>query len=482
VNPVLSKEMTARERVDAALAAIDTHDKDINAFVQVTPELAYEAAERVDARIGAGEVDQLGPLAGVPVSLKDNMNLVGSRMTCCSKMLENFESVFTATAVKRLLDAGALPIGKCNLDELAFGSSTESSVFGPTHNPWNLEYVPGGSSGGSAASVAARMVPISLGSDTGGSIRQPGAFTATVALKPTYGRVPRYGVAAFASSLDTVGPIANTVEDIALTLNVIAGQDGYDATSAHIESGDYTAKLNVGVKGLRVALPIDFLEAEGLDPEIKQGILKAVSALEAEGAHVEEITLPHSEYALSTYYTLSSAEASSNLARLDGMRYGLRVDDATDVLDLYLRSRAEGFGPETVRRIVLGTHMLSAGHYDTYYDRALRARTVIKQDIDKAFADYDIILAPTTAAPAFRLDEKLHDPIEMYLSDTYTIPANLAGVPALSLPMGLSCTGLPLGLQLMASHFDEATLLQTAAALERYFAFDMRPPHSVEAV
>jgi len=481
-NPVLALEMTARERVDATFEVIDALDKDLNAFVQLTPELAYEAADRLDARISAGEADQMGPLAGVPVSFKDNMNLIGSRMTCAAKMLENYESVFTATAVKRLLDAGALPIGKCNLDEFACGSSTESSVFGPTRNPWDLDSVPGGSSGGSAAAVASRMVPISLGSDTGGSIRQPGAFTGTVALKPTYGRVSRYGVAAFASSLDTVGPIANTVEDVALTLNVIAGRDDYDATSASIEVDDYTAQLDVGVKGLRVAIPTDFLEAEGLDPQIKQGILDGVALLEKEGAEIGEITLPHSEYALSAYYVLSSAEASSNLARLDGMRYGLRVGDATDVLDLYLRSRAQGFGPETTRRIIIGTHALSAGQYDAYYDRAMRARTLIKGDIDKAFADFDIIVAPTTATPAFKLGEKLDNPLTMYLSDRYTIPANLAGVPALSLPIGFSAEGLPLGLQLMAKQFDEATLLQAASALERGFALDTRPPLCVEAL
>jgi aspartyl-tRNA(Asn)/glutamyl-tRNA(Gln) amidotransferase subunit A len=482
MNPVLKHEMTARERVDASLAAIEAVDGKVRSFVQVTPELAYEAADRVDARISAGETDQLGPLAGVPVSFKDNMNLIGSKMTCCSRMLENFESVYTATAVQRMLDAGALPIGKVNMDEFAFGSSTESSVFGATHNPWNLDCVPGGSSGGSAASVAAGIVPISLGSDTGGSIRQPGAFTGTVALKPTYGRVSRYGVTAFASSLDQVGPIANTVADVALALNVIAGHDPMDATSVKREDEDFATQLDQGAKGLRVALATDFLEMDGLDPVIKKAVLDSAAALEREGAQIGEVTLPNSEYALSTYYILSSAEASSNLARLDGMRYGRRVEDATDVLDLYLRSRSEGFGPETIRRIIIGTYALSAGYYDAYYGQAQKARTIIRQDFDRAFADYDIILAPTTPVPAFKIGEKLGDPLAMYLSDVFTIPINLAGITALSLPVGLSADRLPIGVQMMANHFDEATLLRAASALERLVDFTERPPHSAGAM
>ena len=482
MNPVLSKEMTARERVDVALAAIEAVDGDVKAFVHVTPELAYEAADRVDARIKAGQVDLLDPLAGVPVSFKDNMNMIGSTMTCCSHILSNYQSVYTATAVQRMLDAGALPIGKVNMDEFAFGSSTESSVFGPTYNPWDLSRVPGGSSGGSAASVAAHMVPLSLGSDTGGSIRQPGAFTGTVALKPTYGRVSRYGVAAFASSLDQVGPIANTVSDVAKTLNVIAGHDVHDATSVKHEVVDFTAGLDAGVKGLKVAIARDFLEKEGLDPQIKSAVEDAAAALGSAGATVGDITLPNSEYALSAYYLLSSAEASSNLARLDGIRYGVRAKDATDVLDLYMKSRAEGFGSETIRRIIIGTYALSAGYYDAYYGQAQKARTIIKQDFTDAFAHYDIILAPTTPAPAFKIGEKLGDPLAMYLSDIYTIPVNLAGTAALSMPSGLSCEGLPLGVQLIGRPFEEATLLQVAAQLERHFAFTHHASHSVEVL
>jgi aspartyl-tRNA(Asn)/glutamyl-tRNA(Gln) amidotransferase subunit A len=368
------------------------------------------------------------------------------------------------------------------MDEFAFGSSTESSYFGPTKNPWNLECVPGGSSGGSAASVAAGIVPVSLGSDTGGSIRQPGAFCGVAALKPTYGRVSRYGVTGFASSLDQVGPIARKVAGIADALNVIAGQDALDATSASREVEDFSAKLGHGAKGLKVAVARDFLELEGLDPAIKDAVLEAVKALEADGAQVGEVTLPHSEYAMSAYYILASAEASSNLARLDGIRYGRRAKDPKDVVDLYLRTRAEGFGPETIRRIIIGTYALSAGYYDAYYGRAQKARTVIKGDFDRAFVDYDIILAPTTPAPAFKLGEKLGDPLEMYLNDIYTIPVNLAGCTALSLPTGLSEGGLPLGIQIIANQFDEATLLQAASALEDHFAFEARAPHSVEVV
>ncbi|MCL2818877.1 MAG: Asp-tRNA(Asn)/Glu-tRNA(Gln) amidotransferase subunit GatA [Actinomycetia bacterium] len=480
MNKVLSKEMTARELVDATYDAIKNTDTDINAFVELTPDLAYEAADKVDARIKAGQSDQIGPLAGVPIGIKDNMNMIGSKMTCCSNMLKEFESVFTATVVEKILAAGALPIGKTNMDEFALGSSTETSIFGPTKNPWDLDRVPGGSSGGSAAAVAARMVPISLGSDTGGSIRQPGACTATVALKPTFGRVSRWGVAPVAGSLDQVGPIANSVNEVAVTLNAIAGHDPHDAMTEGHDIVDFTSKLDAGAKGLRVAVAKDLLEADGLDPQVKAGVENAVSLLEADGAKVGEITLPHSEYAISTYYVLMSAEASSNLARLDGIRYGARAADTDDVIDLYLRTRKDGFGPETIRRIMVGTYVLSADHYEDYYDRAMRARTLISQDFDKVFADYDVIVAPTMPTTAFKLGEK-QDPLTMYLSDTFTVPVNLAGIAALSMPSGLSRDGLPLGVQLIGGHFDEATLLQAAAALERSLAFDALPAHRVGA-
>jgi len=481
-NPILSGETTARERVDATYQLIEAHDNQINAFVELTPELAYAAADRIDAAVAAGKTDELGPLAGVPVSFKDNMNLIGSKMTCCSKMLADFQSVYTATCVAKMIDAGALPIGKTNLDEFAMGATTESSYFGPTHNPWDLTRVPGGSSGGAAASVAAGMVPIALGSDTGGSIRQPAAFTGTIGLKPTHGRVSRFGVAGFASSLDQVGPVASTVADVARTLNVIAGFDTRDATSAAHPVEDFTAHLDEGVAGLRVAVATDMLELEGLDPQVKSGIADVAAQLEAEGAHLGEVTLSHAGYGLSVYQVLSNAEASSTLARLDGIRYGARVTDATDVLDLYLRTRAEGFGPEVIKRLLIGTYVLAAGQYDRYYDRAMRVRTLIKQDYEAAFADYDIILMPTTLGVAWPIDEQDIDQDARDRGDLLVVGANLSGHAALSQPLGLTEAGLPLGIQVHAAPFAEATLLRCAAAIERLLNLSARPLANPESV
>ena len=469
---------SARSAVDAALARIEALDAEIHAFNQVTPELAYAAADALDARIAAGATAaELGPLAGVPVGFKDNMNLVGTRTTCSSKILSNYESVYDCTAVANMLAAGALPIGKLNMDEFAFGSSTENSAFGPTRNPWDTSRVPGGSSGGSAAAVAAGMVSISLGSDTGGSIRQPGAFTGTVALKPTYGRVSRYGCVAFGSSLDQIGPFTRSVYDSALALEAIAGHDPHDATSVTRDTESFTAATSRDVSSMRVAVATDLLEVEGLDPAIKASILASAEALARMGAEVGEVSLPSTEYGLSAYYVVGPAEASSNLARFDGIRYGYRVPDAEDVLDLYMRSRAEGFGPETIRRIMIGTYALSAGYYDAYYGQAQKARTVIKRDFDAAFANYDVILTPTAPTTAFKLGEKTADPLAMYLSDIYTIPVNLAGLPGMSMPSGVSAAdGLPIGLQLISSHFDEAAIFTVAAALERDLALDLVPP------
>ena len=467
--------VTARTNTEAALARIAAIEPKINAFTQVTEELALNIADSVDERVARGEDV---PLAGMTVGLKDNLNLVGTRTTCASRILENYESIYTATAVERLIEAGAVPVGKCNMDEFAFGSSTETSVYGPTHNPWDTERVPGGSSGGSAAAVAAGMVDAALGSDTGGSIRQPGAFTGTVALKPTYGRVSRYGCAAFASSLDQVGPLARTVEDTARVLNAIAGHDARDATSVPREAEDFTAELGRGAEGLRVAVAVDWLAAEGLDPEVKAGVLAAAEALASAGAEVGEVTLPNIWNGHSAYYIIAPAEASSNLARLDGVRYGVRATNPEDVLDLYVRSRSEGFGPETIRRIVLGTYVLSAGHYDSYYGQAQKARTIVADDFAQVFAGYDIILTPTAPTPAFKLDEKIDDVIAMCSNDIFTVPVNLAGNTALSLPMGLSTGGLPMGLQLIANHFDERTLLRTAAVLEDHYGFVCTPAHA----
>jgi aspartyl-tRNA(Asn)/glutamyl-tRNA(Gln) amidotransferase subunit A len=475
---VLRGDFTAREVAEAAFARIGALDADVHAFNQVTEELAFEAADRVDTMVRSGaSPDELPPLAGVPVAFKDNMNLVGTRTTCSAKILASYESVYDCTAVRRMLQAGVLPIGKLNMDEFAFGSSTENSAFGPTHNPWDLERVPGGSSGGSAAAVSAGMAAITLGSDTGGSIRQPGALCGVVAMKPTYGRVSRYGIVAFASSLDQIGPFGKTVEDCALALNAICGKDPMDATSVARPAEDFTECLDGGVRGLRVALVSDMLEMEGCSAEVRDAVMEAAETLRSLGAEVGEVTLPAAQHGLSAYYIIGPAEASSNLARFDGIRYGHRVEDAEDVLDLYMRSRAEGFGAESIRRIMLGTYALSAGYYDAYYGQAQKARTVIARDFAAAFESYDVLLTPTSPTTAFKIGEKASDPLAMYLSDYYTIPVNLAGNTALSLPIGLGReSGLPVGLQVIGSHFAESVVLRTAAALEGAVGFDTTPP------
>lgn len=480
-------DFSAREIAESAYARVDRVESDVHAFLQLTPELAYEAAARVDDAVAAARTsgsdphDTLPALAGVPVGFKDNMNLIGTHTTVGSKILGPYQSVYTCTAVQRMLDAGAVPVGKCNMDEFAFGSSTENSAYGPTHNPWDLERVPGGSSGGSAACVSAGEVAISLGSDTGGSIRQPAALTGTVALKPTYGRVSRYGVVAFGSSLDQIGPFGKTVEDCALALAAIAGEDCMDATSSDSGVPDYVAAAAAGatggVKGLRVGIVTDLLEAEGCHEEVREHVMRATEVLADLGAQIGEVELPSCAHGLSAYYVIGPAEASSNLARFDAIRYGKRADDATDVLDLYMRSRAEGFGPETIRRVMLGTYALSAGYYDAYYGQAQKARTLIKQDFAGAFEDFDVLLTPTSPTTAFKIGEKSDDPLAMYLSDIYTIPVNLAGIPAISVPAGLGRTsGLPVGLQMMGTHFAEETLLRAAAAYEAAVEFDSTPP------
>lgn len=474
-DAIASGEFSAREAADAAYERIDALDSDVHAFLQLTPELAYAAADRIDALRAAGE--DLPSLAGVPAGIKDNMNLVGTRTTCASRILGDYESVYDCTAVRRLLDAGALPIGKCNMDEFAFGSSTENSAYGPTRNPWDLDRVPGGSSGGSAAVVAAGMASISLGSDTGGSIRQPGALTGTVGLKPTYGRVSRYGIVAFGSSLDQIGPFGRTVEDVALTLEAIAGEDAMDATSSPEPVERYSEALGIGAKGLRVGVVRDMLAAEGCGEEIRAVVDQAAETFAALGAEVGSVDLPNAKHGLAAYYIIGPAEASSNLARFDGIRYGHRAAEATDVLDLYMRSRAEGFGPESIRRIMLGTYALSAGYYDAYYGQAQKARTRIIEDFRAAFERFDILLTPTTPEVAFRFGEKVDDPYTMYLNDYYTIPVNLAGNCAVSVPSGLcTTTGMPMGLQIIGDYFAESTLLRAAAAFEEATGFDSVPP------
>jgi aspartyl-tRNA(Asn)/glutamyl-tRNA(Gln) amidotransferase subunit A len=468
-----SGELTAADMVESAYARIDAVEGEVHAFNSLTRDLAEEAAGRIDAIVAAGE--ELPPLAGVPVAFKDNMNLVGTTTTCSAKILANYRSVYDCTAVRRMLDAGALPVGKCNLDEFAFGSSTENSAFGPTHNPWDLSRVPGGSSGGSAAAVAAGEAVLSLGSDTGGSIRQPGSLTGTVAMKPTYGRVSRYGVVAFASSLDQIGPFSKTVEECAQVMNVICGKDPMDATSVEMPAEDFTTHLREGVKGLRVGIVNDLCRLEGCDPGVRERVYEAAESLHAMGAQVGEIDLPATQYGLPAYYIIAPAEASSNLARFDGIRYGHRVQDPEDVIDLYMRSRAEGFGAESIRRIMLGTYALSAGYYEAYYGQAQKVRTLIIRDFERAFAQFDVLLTPTSPTTAFKIGEKSTDPLAMYLSDVYTIPVNLAGIPAVSVPCG-TVDGLPVGLQIMGPHFAEATILRAAHAVEAATAFDPVPP------
>ncbi len=463
-----AKEFSAAEVARGSLERISAADEAVHAFLQVTEDLALQAAARVDAAVAEGRLAELGPLAGVPVGYKDNMNLTGTRTTCSSNMLRDYVSPYTATCVQRTLDAGALPIGKLNMDEFAFGSSTETSAFGPTRNPWDLERVPGGSSGGSAAAVAAGLVPVTLGSDTGGSIRQPGSFCGIVAVKPTYGMVSRYGVVAFGSSLDQVGPFARSVADAALALNAIVGRDELDCTSQPCDV-DFTANLADGVRGLRVGVVPAFLEAEGLALEVKAKVEAAASALEAAGAELVEVELPHARAAMSAYYVLGPCEAFSNLARFDSVRYGYCDPGHSDLGSQYEASREHGFGPEARRRIMLGSYLLSAGVYDRYYYPAQQVRTLITRDYLEAYEKVDVILAPVAPRTAFKFGE-IGDPTEMYLSDMFTISINIAGNGGMSVPVGLGAdTGMPVGVQLIAPPFKDANMLRAAAALELAF-------------
>jgi len=405
-------------------------------------------------------------LKGIPVSIKDNICTEGYNTECCSKILEGFKPPYDATVIKKLKEAGAVILDKkTNMDEFAFGSSTENSFFGPTHNPWDLERVPGGSSGGSAAAVAADEAVWALGSDTGGSIRQPAAFCGVVGLKPTYGRVSRYGLIAFASSLDQIGPLTKDVRDCAILMNIIAGGDSYDSTSVDITLADYTKALVNDIKGIRMGIPKEYF-IEGLDPEVKSIVEEAIGKLKSLGAVSQEVSLPHTEYAVPVYYIIATAEASSNLARFDGVQYGLRIKEG-NIIDMYKKTRDEGFGQEAKRRIILGTFALSHGYYDAYYLRALKVRTLIKQDFDRVFNDFDCIVTPTSPTAAFKIGEKVDDPLKMYLSDIYTISANLAGIPAISIPCGFTKKGLPVGLQILAKPFAEETLFRVAYAYEQ---------------
>jgi aspartyl-tRNA(Asn)/glutamyl-tRNA(Gln) amidotransferase subunit A len=453
---------TAEEQTRRALARIRALDPQLHAFLHVDEAHALEQARTIDARRAAGV---LGPLAGVPVAVKDAICTRGVPSTAGSKILAGYVPPYDATVIQRLRAADAVIVGKTNMDEFAMGSSNENSAFGPAKNPWDLARTPGGSSGGSAAAVAARLAPCALGSDTGGSIRQPASLTGVVGIKPTYGRVPRYGLIAFASSLDQIGPLATDVRGAARLLGVLSGHDACDSTSLPEPVPDYEAACGRSVKGLRVGVPDEYF-AEGLDPEVAAAVQAAIRELAGEGCVIKPVTLPHTRFAVATYYVLATAEASSNLARFDGVRYGLRVDERHELRAMYGATRDAGFGAEVKRRILLGTFVLSAGYYDAYYLKAQRARTLIRRDFDAAFREVDVICSPASPTTAFRLGEKTDDPLAMYLSDVYTLPASLAGIPAMSVPCAPTAAGLPVGLQIMARPLDEATMLTVAAAWE----------------
>ncbi|CAH0346614.1 Asp-tRNA(Asn)/Glu-tRNA(Gln) amidotransferase subunit GatA [Bacillus sp. CECT 9360] len=466
------KEISVTDLVSESYKQIGQVEDKVKSFLTLNEEKARTQAKELDDRLAKGENKSI--LAGMPIGVKDNIVTKNLRTTSGSKILENFDPIYDATVVQKLQQAETVTIGKLNMDEFAMGSSNENSAYQVTRNPWNLDYVPGGSSGGSAASVAAGEVLFSLGSDTGGSIRQPAAYCGVVGLKPTYGRVSRFGLIAFASSLDQIGPITNTVEDNAYLLEAISGVDHMDSTSANVDVPNFVNALTGDIKGLKIAVPKEYL-GEGVSEEAKNSVLEALKVLEKLGATWEEVSLPHSKYALATYYLLSSSEASANLSRFDGVRYGYRTDNAANLIEMYKQTRAEGFGDEVKRRIMLGTFSLSSGYYDAYYKKAQKARTLIKKDFDDVFQKYDVIVGPTTPTPAFKIGEKTNDPLTMYANDILTIPVNLAGVPAISVPCGFA-DGLPLGLQIIGKHFDESTIYRTAHAFEQATEFHKQRP------
>jgi aspartyl-tRNA(Asn)/glutamyl-tRNA(Gln) amidotransferase subunit A len=474
-HAIRSKAISARELASAHIAAI-TAARSLNAFITETPDHALSSATASDERIARGEVR---PLEGLPLAIKDLFCTKGVRTTAASRFLDNFVPTYESTVTRNLWNAGAVLLGKTNLDEFAMGSSNESSHFGPAINPWrargsNSDLVPGGSSGGSAAAVASHLALAATGTDTGGSIRQPAAMTGTVGLKPTYGRCSRWGIVAYASSLDQAGPMTRTVKDAAILLNAMASHDPMDSTSVDVAVPDYEAGLDAGVKGLRVGIPKEY-RVDGAPPEIDALWAKGAEWLKAQGAEVVDVSLPHTKYALAAYYIVAPAEASSNLARYDGVRYGRRTEQSGDLIELCERSRAEGFGREVRRRIMIGTYVLSAGYYDAYYLRAQKVRTLIARDFAEAFKSCDILLTPITPCAAFGLGEKTADPVSMYLTDVFTVPLNLAGLPGISVPAGLSREGLPLGLQIIGKAFDEATVLKTGRALELAADFRAKP-------
>ena len=458
------KEITVPEITKAYVDRINEKEKDIGAFITTLCDEALEEAKTIQEKIDAGEIK--GELAGIPIGIKDNMCTKGIKTTCASKMLENFVSPYDATVVEKLKEQHMIDLGKLNMDEFAMGASTEYSAFHVTRNPWNLNTVPGGSSGGSAAAVAANLVPWALGSDTGGSIRQPAAFCGVVGLKPTYGLVSRYGLVAFASSLDQIGPITKDVEDAAILLNVIAGHDERDTTSENREKIDYTKCLKNDVKGLKIGVPKEFF-GEGINEEVKAKLKEAIEKYKEMGAEVEEFSLDIANYALATYYIIACAEASSNLGRFDGIRYGYRTENFTNLKEIYKNSRSEGFGDEVKRRIILGTYVLSSGYYDAYYKKAQQVRTLVRKEFDKAFEKYDILLTPTSPTVAFEIGTRSSNPLEMYLADICTVSVNIAGLPGISIPCGLDSKGMPIGMQLIGNRFEEEKILNAAYTYEQ---------------
>ena len=464
-------ELTARQAVESAVSAAEKLNESLNAFLEIDRKGALLRAAEIDEKPAKdpGEV-----LAGIPIAIKDNLCVQGLQTSCGSKILGDYHPPYNATVIARLLTAGAVVIGKTNCDEFAMGSSNENSAYGAVKNPWDPARVPGGSSGGSAAAVAAGIVPVALGSDTGGSVRQPAALCGVVGLKPTYGRNSRYGLVAFASSLDQVGIFGRNVRDVATVLGVIAGRDPHDATTAEVPVPDYTADLSGDIKGSRLGFPRT-LFGEGLDPEVRAAVEAAVQTYRDLGAEIVEIELPHAKYAIAVYYIIATAEASSNLARFDGVRYGLRAEEANELRSMYRRTRDEGFGPEVKRRIMLGTYVLSAGYYEAYYHKAQQVRTLLKQDFQRAFESCDAIITPTAPTPAFMIGEKVDDPLAMYLNDIYTVTANLAGIPGMSVPCGLSSAGLPIGFQLLGPYWSEPVLFRLGDAYEAARPFTSRP-------
>lgn len=465
------KEYTVSELVRESRKRIDAVDGQVKAFLRLN-DAAEEQAKRLDEHLAQQEVNSV--LFGIPMGVKDNIVTKGINTTCASKMLANYEPIYDATVMERLAQAQAVMMGKCNMDEFAMGSSTETSAFHPTYNPWNLDHVPGGSSGGSAAAVAAGEVVFALGSDTGGSIRQPAAYCGVVGLKPTYGLVSRFGLVGYGSSLDQIGPLTRTVEDAAYVLQAIAGHDAMDSTSANVNIPDYAAALTGDIKGVRIGVPKEYL-GEGVDGEVKARIEEALRILEGLGAHVEEVSLPHVEYAVPTYYIISCAEASSNLACFDGVRYGFRAE-ADNVLDMFKETRGQGFGLEVKQRIILGTYVLSSGNYEEYFLKAQKVRTLIRQDFDRVYETCDVLIGPTAPTTAFKIGEKIDDSLTMYYNDMLTIPANLAGLPAISVPAGFASNGLPVGMQIIGKAFDEPTVLRVAHAFEQQTDYHTKRP------